>query len=153
MIREIKFRAFNTIEKQMWSAYELYMNDYTLNLFTGKLQYLDKENFDYENAHATDTLITLDNWVVMQFTGLKDCKGVEIYEGDIVKRGDDVLIVKFGKHSTYTPDFYSSIAYGFYLENIDEDKEECSFYNIFGPDEIEVIGNIHQNLELLEQSK
>ena len=83
----------------------------------------------------------------MQYTGLLDKNGKEIYEGDLVRwRGNkDVKVVKFGSYDnggTYE-DNVSGDA-GFYLENI-KDNTDISV-NFEGE---EVIGNIYENPELL----
>lgn len=78
---------------------------------------------------------------LMQFTGLKDCKGRKIYEGDIVKfkglfdigKYENVEIV-FDK-GEFCIKWRGSICHNLLASNSDS---------------IEVIGNIHQNKDLLK---
>lgn len=67
---------------------------------------------------------------LMQFTGLKDKNGVEIYEGDILRHYafDQPIPVSWSHHDA-----------GFTSCGVVSEWENC-----------EVIGNIHQNPELLE---
>lgn len=41
-----------------------------------------------QHTEDTDRFVTIDPSTVCQFTGLKDCEGNEIWEGDIVKYKD-----------------------------------------------------------------
>jgi len=108
-----------------------------------KFRAWDKE-FNHWNKCApvilplhTDSSFTLkpatEDLILMQFTGLKDKNGKEIYEGDIVKRRE-VYIVVF--------DFCAWM-----LQRI---GEPARFYlNRHPTTEWEVIGNIYENPELL----
>ena len=73
---------------------------------------------------------------LMQYTGTTDERGVEIYEGDIIR---EAVSPVGGKDGGYL--FKSRIVEWLGAE---------SGYHIF---HCEVIGNIHQNPELLETSK
>lgn len=79
-----------------------------------------------------------DECILMQYTGLKDKNGKEIYEGDICKNGD------------YESDAH---AYNYRIEEVVYNEKEASFsgWN-FNEDGMtcEVIGNIYENPELLQ---
>lgn len=128
-MRTIKFRAWDKGEKKMVIHPSLWTMDLNGGLFYGNAKMTKDDNvFDYP--------IT-----IMQFTGLLDKNGKEIYEGDIV-----VLICE------------QSCGYGIRRQNprIIEWKEQLNSigfnlglgrYKKGG--KYEIIGNIYENPELL----
>lgn len=81
-------------------------------------------------------------WVIMQFTGVSDCNGTEIWEGDIVK-------TKIGKIRQIVYEnggFFSRIKPG------DRSEGHALYFWAVCPDFLpEVVGNIYQNPELLDK--
>ena len=108
----------------------------------------------------------LEDVILMQYTGLKDKNGKEIYEGDIVSGGvyygweneTGLGIVEFGKweQDGSGHEYEPSTCLGWYIKTIETDfgyNGECSSL-VSGKKkhkQLEVIGNIYENPELLNK--
>ena len=92
----------------------------------------------------------LEDSKLMQYTGLKDAKGVEIYEGDILEH------VQGGFFKVEISGYYSKSDTGYGVNYLD--KGDSSIFavtpNPFGVEaEFKVVGNIHENPELLDYNE
>lgn len=126
--REYKFRAWDVEQKTM------VYSDRDENLFCfdegwwcmyGVLYVGDKESAAKQQSD-----------ILMQYTGLKDKKGKEGYESDIWDKGDckGVIVFKDGSFCMKWEDGHTDLLSLFI-------------------DEIEFVGNIHENPELLWQTQ
>jgi uncharacterized phage protein (TIGR01671 family) len=137
MSREIKFRAWDIKGKEM-----IYGDSFCdlLNIF-------GKEGGDDGSyiLRAWDSSIYRHVWL-MQYTGLKDKNGKEIYEGDIVKteRGK-IKVIEWYDYMWGAIDLY-------YHKNKEGDPYSCEELLPFIRESEEIIGNIYENKELLDEN-
>lgn len=90
-------------------------------------------NLAYEEYLSINDLLN-DTENIMQYTGLRDKNARDIWEGDIVK---DIIMGKVGKI------IFNDGCFEIYFD-------EHLQVNILFPYDYEIIGNIHENPELLE---
>lgn len=89
---------------------------------------------------AAITFLDSENKKILQFTGLRDKNGYEIYEGDIVNLKGDLYTVSW--HGCFS---------SFDMTNIDKAKHYKDLYYLNKDFEKSVIvGNIYQNREMLK---
>lgn len=83
-----------------------------------------------------------EDFILMQYTGLKDKNGVEIYDGDIVK----YIHIDYIDQNTSVYRYFivecESAAEGMYPFNNE-------YFSVYG-DDYEIIGNIYENPEMME---
>jgi uncharacterized phage protein (TIGR01671 family) len=115
--RELKFKFLDVKNNKFWingKGWDLY------SLFVSyREQIADKENYQ-----------------LIEFTGLADKNGKEIYEGDILKDSNGTLTeIKFGEFNCGCCDYIYGFTFGRY-----QNKDQ------------EVVGNIFENPELLKNN-
>lgn len=129
-MRPIKFRCWNVQERRMENILKLAM-------------YLDGKVF-----------VDQDDWrdhpkqfILMQFTGLHDSTGNEIFESDILDTGNNIYFVEYKWDRFWLSKYVSK----------EISKEGCGdgYYRIclaaYCKDS-KVIGNIHENGDLLQET-
>ena len=133
-----KFRAWHSELGRMMSIKNMWFQDSCLE----ELELNDPVMNDYITAYP-------DEIKLMQSTGLKDKNGKEVFEGDIITNGIDIVDVK--RHQTLG--FYTIIdgRESFFGDSISikEFKEDVEEFTQI----TEIIGNIYENPELLEVQK
>lgn len=127
-MREIKFRAWDK-ERKRWTNYSLAD---------------DLQRFYEKSTGCWKSDKNNERFALMQYTGLKDISGKEIYEGDIIKA------VYFARWIG-TVEFCEENA-AYILKDIEKMpyRDDYVFLSQFD-DGFEVLGNICENPELLQK--
>ena len=120
-MREIKFRAWDKINKEMFNVESINFQE----------RRVYKDVVSYRNFNDIE---------LMQYTGLKDKNNKEIYEGDILSDGNDEKPYKvIFENGSFRAEFEGDFEeYSFDL--IDVVAQGC-----------EIIGNIYENPELIKE--
>lgn len=133
MKREIKFRAWDNKNKKWLCGYE-YPNLGGFSMF-GEIMAFGEWTRVLESFRMEEW----DEIKPMQYTGLKDKNGKEIYEGDIMKdKTHGILFCEYEDEMqafVWWKDRINGLGYPMYMQ--------------LGKNDIEVIGNIYENPELI----
>lgn len=124
-MREFKFRAWDTEKQEIATVNFIGLNDYEVGM----------EDEECRRWRATYPYVCR----LMQYTNLKDKNGKEIYEGDILK-----VKVDDGEANLYVK--YTNGEY----RVVNEGKWEDSLYAYMYFGDVEVVGNIYENEDLLK---
>ena len=128
-MRDIKFRAFDKDLKRILKVKEI---DFEYRIVTLEISELSIKKILFEDVE------------LLQYTGLKDKNGKEVYEGDVFIHNNHKFEVVWD----------STRFIG--LDNNRSGKGYCCYVDSHykdGSSSIEVIGNIYENPELLEMSR
>jgi uncharacterized phage protein (TIGR01671 family) len=119
-MREIKFRAWDIINRKMYKCAGFLSGQVIIIEDDGKVLGKNDEGF-----------------ILMQFTGLKDKHGKEIYEGDIIQYDYD-LHLQYPKEVKYQDGMFRKVS--------QRQQWNALYIDI---DRYEVIGNIYENPGLI----
>lgn len=138
MNREIKYRAWLKAEKIMVTVEEINFYDETFAYIFDNYAEVEQEWIEED----------IQNVELLQYTGLKDKTGKDIYEGDIIRYFSEVMSKKEWICSVEV------IGATFAVRTGKKSYMDGSFLNRLSKDEkLEIIGNIYENPNLLEESK
>lgn len=132
-MREIKFRAWDKNDKR------IFIDPQMIDFYNKKIGYMQ-----YQTEYMSDTSYSIpvgfeefEYSELMEWTGLYDKNGEEIYEGDIFHIGSKKIL--------YVVEWIDCGLKGRQIKNI-------SWIGLdYWKDDIEVIGNIYENPELMEE--
>ena len=156
-MKEIKCRAWDKIDKRMiddaividFQSGKFY-NYYYFTPSTRSSDLFEKDEHGNYSIPIKNGKADISRYIIMQYTKLSDKNGKEIYEGDIVKFFDDDWYPK-GKEiisQVHWSDKGETLGWGFgNFKKLGGNKDWCEIV----PWNMEVIGNIYENSELLKE--
>jgi uncharacterized phage protein (TIGR01671 family) len=139
-MREIKFRAWDQEQRVMHAHVQDWYDQMT-----------EEDGEPYQTENSFGHVVSTRRYNVMQFTGLRDKNGREIYEGDIVASYERQRLPGRRRGKVVRKQFVIRYDAPQFMLGIDEDSAQ---YLTSGEARAyEVIGNIYENPELLSESE
>ena len=142
-MREIKFRAWDKKEKRILTSVGFSDSDCGRRIICEAYMIGGGESYSQWGTGLGNM-----RFILMQYTGLKDKKGKEIYSGDIVK------LITFGNEDRYIG-IVDYVPPTFILTKVKKQSEYNHYfianYDVSLLAHTEVIGNIWENPKLLKE--
>lgn len=138
-MREIKFRAWDNLKKEMIAEGYHVIGESTM--------FGEIDQWVQEHRGKTPSLEYFNHIIETQFTGCIDKNGKEIYEGDIVKGGTDYT--KY-VNETYDVSVVEYANHGFWIK---DESFGWEGEGLWDWNDLEVIGNIYEHPHLLNKDK
>ncbi len=142
-MREIKFRAWSVEKKNMLNNAQFLYDGMCGDEEDVKDPFLYSDNF----GNLTED----DEVILMQFTGLKDKNGKEIYEGDWIK--DETFFNHAGQEGVEDNILDGVCEYEGASFCVDNGITGCGYVPLNATENWVIVSNVHENPELLEGGK
>jgi uncharacterized phage protein (TIGR01671 family) len=141
-MREILFRAYSkTLKEYIVKEFSIFGEWLTFDMFG---QFIS-ENWGKYKEYYDSKLLAVNDFVIEQFTGFTDKNGNKIFEGDILYIEDD------DGNKYVTQVWYERGGLVIDVKGCDYDYTVIGWLEYYYS--MEIIGNIHDNPELLEATK
>jgi uncharacterized phage protein (TIGR01671 family) len=143
-MRELKFKA---LYKGDLENHKKYL-PFVMKIIEDKLMFVMEGDEEFRYPFG---MVFMDNdWIKLQYTGLKDKNGIEIYEGDIIKATIPDVKGRYHNMEVFWDNDLARWGQRSIWGKIKKEKIREMYPDFW---RCEVIGNIYENPELLKEYK
>lgn len=139
-MREIKFRIFDKLENEI----HIFGEDIHDEIIIGS-----RNELQYYNLQTGESSDEKGDYILMEYTGMKDEEGVEIYESDIVE-----FFCQSEPEKNYGKVVWNGGGWDLCVVRKDQNifySEYVDLFRLLYLKKCKVIGNIYENPELLDK--